>query len=435
MATQADTGTRGPAVGVTTLVFLLALAIFINALDRGNFSTAAPLIKDELALSNTQIGVLISAFFWTYVPGHFLSGWLSDRVGAYRTLALGLAVWSVATLATGLASGFAVILMLRLLLGLGESAGWPASSKLLAMHVPGARLASANAWTGAGLNLGNGAGILLGGLMVAQFGWRVLFFAFGALSLVWLIPWLTFRRPEPLVEEPKWQPTPISLPLDGGVLRPELAAEPTPEPTFADLLARRELWGAALGHFSANYPYFLVLLWLPLYLVKQQGFSLTQMAWIGGAVYLLSAMFGLIFARIGDAWIARGATENRVRKSLILLSATVGLGCMLACALGGPRTAVAALLVFSLGNGIGAFSVFSIGQTLAGPRAAGKWIGLQNGMAGLSGVLGPLITGWSIDATGNYRIAFLIAAGIIAAGMIGWGLVIRRIEPIDWNAG
>ena len=167
MATQAVTDTREPPTGVATLVFLLALAIFINALDRGNFSTAAPLIKDELTLSNTQIGVLISAFFWTYVPGHFLSGWLSDRVGAYRTLALGLGLWSAATLATGLAGGFAAILMLRLLLGLGESAGWPASSKLLAMHVPGARLASANAWTGAGLNLGNGAGILIGGLMVA----------------------------------------------------------------------------------------------------------------------------------------------------------------------------------------------------------------------------------------------------------------------------
>ena len=426
MATQAGTDMRAPHTGVATLIFLLALAIFINALDRGNFSTAAPLIKDELTLSNTQIGVLISAFFWTYVPGHFLSGWLSDRVGAYRTLALGLGLWSAATLATGLVGGFAAILMLRLLLGLGESAGWPASSKLLAMHVPGARLASANAWTGAGLNLGNGAGILIGGLMVAQFGWRVLFLAFGALSLLWLIPWLTFRRPEPLAEQARAMPTPIALPLD--------AATRGAEPTFSDLLARRELWGAALGHFSANYPYFLVLLWLPLYLVKQQGFSLTQMAWIGGAVYLLSALFGLIFARIADAWIARGASENRVRKSMMLFSAAVGLGCMLACALGGPRTAVAALLVFSLGNGIGAFSVFSIGQTLAGPRAAGKWVGLQNGIAGLSGVLSPLITGWSIDATGNYRIAFLIAAGIILSGMLCWGVVIRRIQPIDWDA-
>ena len=188
MATQATNGTRSASASASTLVLLLALAIFINALDRGNFSTAAPLIKDQLHLTNSQIGVLISAFFWTYVPGHFLSGWLSERIDPYRTLALGLLVWSLATLLTGMALGFAMLLGLRLLLGLGESAAWPASSKLLAMHVSGERLASANAMTGAGLMLGNGVGILLGGLMIAQFGWRALFFVFGALSLLWLVP-------------------------------------------------------------------------------------------------------------------------------------------------------------------------------------------------------------------------------------------------------
>ena len=91
MAAQVGGKTREPASSsnaASTLVLLLALAIFINALDRGNFSTAAPLIKDQLQLTNSQIGVLISAFFWTYVPGHFLSGWLSEHIGPYRTLAL-----------------------------------------------------------------------------------------------------------------------------------------------------------------------------------------------------------------------------------------------------------------------------------------------------------------------------------------------------------
>ena len=400
---------------IAMLILLLALATFINALDRGNFSVAAPKIKDELALDNTQIGVLISAFYWTYVPGHFISGWLSERVGAYRTLALGLGVWSVATLVTGMVGGFAALLMLRLLLGLGESTGWPATSKLLAMHIPAGKLASANSYTAAGLNLGNGAGIFMGGLLIAQFGWRALFLVFGALSLLWLIPWLTFRRPTVVSE------TPFAT-----------IAQPA-GPSFAQLFSKREMWGAALGHFCSNYPYFLVLLWLPLYLVKQHGYSLVAMAWIGGAVYVLSAIVGVIGAKIADRWIGRGGDVSRVRKTMMLLSAFIGLGCMLACGLGGPRTAVAALLVFSVANGLGAFSVFSIGQTLAGPRAAGKWMGVQNGVGGMSGVLSPLITGWSIDATGDYRIAFFIAAGIAAIGAVSWGLVIPRVTPIDWD--
>lgn len=397
------------------MVLLLAIAIFINALDRGNFSTAAPLIKDELQLSNSEIGVLISAFFWTYVPGHFLSGWLSERINAYRTLALGLLLWSVATLLTGFASGFAMLLGLRLLLGLGESAGWPASSKLLSMHVPAAKLASANAMTGAGLMLGNGIGILLGGLMVAEFGWRALFFVFGAVSLMWLIPWQRMKRLQPVSD-------------DG-----EPVADHGPAPSFRTMLGKREMWGTAFGHFCSNYPYFLVLSWLPLYLVKQQGYSIVAMAWLGGAVYLLSAISGVIFAGVADKWITRGDDPSRVRKFMVLASLAVALGCMLACAFGSPEVAVAGLLVYSLANGLGAFSVFSIGQTLAGPRCAGKWVGIQNGVAGLSGVFGPLVTGWSIDATGNYRVAFLIAAGVIVAGMACWGLMVRKIEPLDWG--
>ena len=415
MATQVGQEVREPARGpnaASTLVLLLALAIFINALDRGNFSTAAPMIKDQLHLTNSQIGVLISAFFWTYVPGHFLSGWLSERIDPYRTLALGLLVWSLATLLTGFAVGFAMLLGLRLLLGLGESAGWPASSKLLAMHVTGDRLASANAMTGAGLNLGNGIGILLGGLMIAQFGWRALFFVFGALSLLWLVPWLRLKRPEPLFHP---------------------GSDYGPAPSFRTMLGKREMWGTALGHFCSNYPYFLVLSWLPLYLVKQQGYSITAMAWLGGAVYLLSAIFGVIGARIADRWIAHGESPNKVRKTMVLISLVVALGCMLACAFGSPSLAVAGLLTFSLANGIGAFSVFSIGQTIAGPRCAGKWIGIQNGVAGMSGVIGPLLTGWSIDQTGNYRTAFLIAAGVIVVGMVCWGLVVRKVEPLEWS--
>ncbi|MBS0475342.1 MAG: MFS transporter [Proteobacteria bacterium] len=414
MATRVEVHATSAIAATRALVILLAVAVFINSLDRGNFSTASPLIKDQFKLTNYQIGLLMSAFFWTYVPGHFLTGWLSERISAYRTLTLGLLIWSVATLLTGFATGFAVLLVLRLLLGLGESAGWPASSKLLSMHVPPERLASANAVAGAGLMLGNGAGILIGGLVVAHFGWQALFLAFGAVSLLWLVPWLRLKRPAPL--------PPAAGQVDHG-----------PAPSFGAMLSRREMWGTALGHFCNNYPYFLVLSWLPLYLVKEQGYSLTAMAWLGGSVYFLSALFGVLGARFAEGWMARGADPSRVRKVMMMACLVVALGTMLACALGSPAMAVAGLLAYSLANGLGAFSVFSIGQTLAGPRCAGKWVGIQNGVAGLSGVIGPLVTGWSIDVTGTYRAAFLIAAAVILAGMVCWGVVVRRVEPLDWG--
>src|SRR4051812_28339688 len=102
VASGAD-GLRTPAIPALgrAIVPLLALAVFINYVDRGNLATAAPLIKGELHLTAGQLGLLISAFFWTYVPAQILAAWLAERISAYRVLALGLGVWSIATAMTG----------------------------------------------------------------------------------------------------------------------------------------------------------------------------------------------------------------------------------------------------------------------------------------------------------------------------------------------
>ncbi|HEY6578412.1 MAG TPA: MFS transporter, partial [Rhizomicrobium sp.] len=158
MAVAAESVSR-PSAGIGGgVVPLLALAIFINYVDRGNLATAAPLMKDELHLTGSQIGLLFSAFYWTYIPSQILAGWLAERINAYRTLALGLFFWSLATAATGLASSFALLIALRLILGVGESAAFPCSSKLLARHLPSNRLGTAIGAIATGLALGPALG-------------------------------------------------------------------------------------------------------------------------------------------------------------------------------------------------------------------------------------------------------------------------------------
>ena len=109
----------------TRLVLLLSVGLFINYVDRGNLATAAPLIQEELHLSASQLGVLLSAFYYGYVLAMAPVGWLAEKHGAQRVLATGAVVWSVATLLTGVVSTFAGLLLLRLLLGVGESAAFP----------------------------------------------------------------------------------------------------------------------------------------------------------------------------------------------------------------------------------------------------------------------------------------------------------------------
>ena len=392
---------------------LLALAIFINYVDRGNLATAAPLIKGELNLSNAQYGLLVSAFFWVYVPGQIVAAWLIQKINAYRTLALGLAVWSVATIASGLAGGFLILLILRILLGIGESAGFPASSKLLAQHLPAERLGAANGLVSAGIYLGPTVGTFLGGLFIAHLGWRPLFIVFGAISILWLLPWGVSTRS--LSEEAQ---TDVRI----------------AEPPFRELLSKRELWGASIGHFCSNYPFYLILSWLPLYLVKSQGFSITEMARLGGVVYGLATVVSLGSGWISDRWISARSSVSRVRMTAICLCQFTWLTCMMACGFGNARFAIAGLLISSAAIGLGGPNLYAIGQTLAGSRAAGKWIGIQNAIGNIAGIIAPVITGVIIDWTGKFSFAFLAAGLVALAGACAWIFLVRRVEPIAWSA-
>lgn len=411
MTTQATAAPVRAAFG-PLIVPLLGLAIFINYIDRGNLATAAPLLKTELALSSTEIGILISAFFWIYTPGLVLAGWLADRFNAYWTLTAGLAVWSVATLLTGFAGGFAALLALRLLLGLGEAAAFPCSSSIIARHVPAHRLGAANAMTLLGVSLGPAVGVFFGGLLMTEVGWRGVFILFGGLSLLWLLPWIAATR--------KLSAEPVSADAGDG-------------PGFRAILARPELWGASLGHFAINFGFYFIISWMPLYLVQAQGYSVPQMATLGGAIYLVYAASAYGSGWLSDRWIEAGGAPNRVRKTFFTATLVIAAAGLLAAAVLPPLGAIASLFVVAVGLGAVGPHIFATAQTLAGPHAAGKWVGVQNAFGNLAGVTGPIITGIIVDRTGGFEGAFVLAAAVTLTGVVGWGLGIRRIAPIAWG--
>jgi len=168
--TTSPTASELTAVARWSIVGLVAAALFINYIDRGAVPTAAHLIQDELHLSAGQLGVLFSAFFWTYSVLQIPVGWIAERYGAQRVLAAGLALWACATILVGFAHSFAALLLLRLLLGIGESVGFPSAGKLLAVAVPVESLAIANGVVAAGYQLGPAVGAWGGGLIMAHYG-------------------------------------------------------------------------------------------------------------------------------------------------------------------------------------------------------------------------------------------------------------------------
>jgi MFS family permease len=393
------------------VVLLLAAAVFINYVDRGTLATAAPLLKDELGLTNAQMGILLSAFFWSYAPLQPVAGWLAQRFDVRHVLAGGLALWAIATALSGLASGFAMLLVLRVLLGIGESVAFPCNSQLLAQRAAEHERGRANGLISAGLALGPTIGTFVGGLAMATFGWRATFIVFGLVSLLWLLPWRAATRSGVATAAPVQAVTPVA---------------------YRAILRERAAWGMSLGHFCANYSYYFVVSWLPLYFVKVHGFSMAAMASTAATIYALQAACAALGGWASDRWIIAGATATRVRKSQLVIS-MLGVGAaMMACANAGPRLAIAMLLLVGVFYGLQGANLFATSQTLAGPRAAGKWVGVQNLVANIAGVLAPLVTGLSIDRTGGYWWAFAIAAAVTLLGSLAFGVLVRRVEPVAW---
>jgi MFS family permease len=168
---------------------LLVFTAFLNYIDRSNLSIAAPMLKDELRLSDSQLGLLLSAFYWSYGMSQILAGWLVDRFHVNWVLAAGFFLWSAATGITGILHGFVALFVVRLVLGIGESVAYPAYSRILAQHFPLSHKSRANALIAAGLSTGPAFGMLAGGVLMSRFGWRPFFMVLGAASLLWLVPW------------------------------------------------------------------------------------------------------------------------------------------------------------------------------------------------------------------------------------------------------
>ena len=161
---------------------LLAIFALINFIDRGNLSIAAPLLKEELRISASELGILLSAFFWTYTAMQFVSGWIVDSFDVNRVITAGFLLWSLATAATGLVRGFTMLLVMRLMLGVGESVMSPAYSKILSFHLPEHHRGFANGVLQAAVRSGPAVGTLGTGLLIAKYGWRPAFVGIGLVS-------------------------------------------------------------------------------------------------------------------------------------------------------------------------------------------------------------------------------------------------------------
>jgi len=400
-----------PSRPVNRVIALLALSALINYIDRGNLSIAAPLLKGELGLTFSQLGILLSSFFWTYSLFLPVSGWLADRFDAKWVMAFGFFLWSGATAVTGGLHAFGALLAARLMLGMGESVAYPCYARTLVRHVPEVGRGFANALIAAGVGCGPALGTFFGGTLMARYGWRPFFIVLGIVSMAWLIPWFL------------WVPR-----AGTAISHVEKGSD-----WFLKLVRQRSLWGTCGGLFGANYVLYFEITWLPTYLVHERHLSLGTMAKIGGVGYLCYSAGAVLFGWLSDRWIAAGGTPTLVRKTFAGIGAGSAGLLLLGCALAGPTASVILLLLAFGAGGMCGSNIWAITQTIAGPKMAGRWTGLQNLLGNLAGIIAPAVTGFVIDYTGRFIVAFVIMAVVAMLAALSYFFVIGPVQEIAWE--
>jgi ACS family hexuronate transporter-like MFS transporter len=396
------------------MIGMVFLATLINFIDRFTVSTLAPLIIQDLHLTNQQYAAIASWFLVAYSLSHALSGRLYDRIGLKRGFSFSIVLWSLAAMAHAAARSASALSVFRFLLGLGEAGNWPGAAKVCAEWFPIKERAFAMSIFNSGAALGS---VIATPIIVAlqlRFGWQATFLITGSLGFLWLALWLLLYR----------SPNPAERASLGAHDQPPASSTP-----WLSLLRHRPVWGILLGRFFTDPVWWLYLNWLPLYLSRVHGMDLKSIAWAAPVPFLVSDIGSLLGGGSAAVLLGRGWSVDRTRKILIL----IGAACMAGgCGILTARNVFEALAWMSLAAFGFQFWVNNV-QTLPSDYFPPESVGSVAGMGGLGAGVGALLftlsTGWLVDNFGYTPVLVIVAVlpVIGTALLLFLGQTVRRI--------
>jgi MFS family permease len=394
-----------------TVLMLLCLMYLITYVDRVNVSTAAGDIRRELSLSNTQLGIVLSAFAYPYTLFQVFGGWLGDRYGARLMLLLCGLIWATATIFTGLAGTFLVLLLARFLLGLGEGATFPTATRAIRSWIPVERRGFAQGITHSFARLGNAVTPPIVAWLTVLVSWRGSFVVLGCLSFAWVVVWYWYFRDEPADHK--------------GITPRELERLPQhPREGQADFrsvpwkhLLRRMLPVTAV-YFCYAWTLWIYLDWLPSYFLHRHQLNLASSALFSSSVFFGGVVGDLLGGVISDSILRRTGDLKRSRRDVVLIGLLGSLVFMLPVLFLHDLTAI----VLCLGMAF-FFAEIVIGPmwsipTDIAPRYCGIATSVMNIGSPLAAIISPVVFGFVVDRTGNWDLPFIGSIGLLLIGLV-----------------
>ena len=396
------------------IIFLTILAVFICYIDRVNISIAIIPIAKELGWNYERIGLVSSSFFIGYIVTQILGGYLSDKFGAKLVLGYGLIIWSVFTILTPIAaySGFTLLILVRIGMGLGEGITFPAWHSLYARWIPIEERGRAVGATNSGLFLGTVFALIITPIIVIHLSWEWAFYLFGSVGFLWFIFWNRM-----VTSSPKDHPR---------ITKQELLFIEKNAPTTQEaeklpwkiLITNKPLWAIGVAHFCSNYSLFVFLSWLPLFINKGLGVEFSSVGYLAMLPYLFSFIFTNLGGIFGDFLLKRKFKLLVVRK----LCNTIGFGGAGICLVLVPsfETVTSVIAIICLGNAFAGMASggFIINHSDIGPKYTGSLMGITNMLGAIPGIIGVYISGLILEATNSWDAIFYVVAGVMFFGMI-----------------
>jgi sugar phosphate permease len=401
--------------GTTGKVFmLLCLMYFIEYVDRVNISVAAPLIKAEFGLTNTQLGFALAAFGYCYATFQVIGGYAGDRFGPRKVLAIQGILWAAGTLLTGFAGGLTSLILARLLVGTGEGGTIPVATRAMSNWVPRERRGFAQGFTHSASRAAAAITPPLVVFMIPFVGWRGSFIVLGLVSLVWVISWYAYFRDDPKDHR--------------GVTAEELAVLPTYADSARDTAGERKavpwiplmlrVMPVTLVFFAHAWGLWMYLSWLPTFFVEHFQITLAHSALYTGAIFVAAVVGNTAGGTLTDWLYIKTGNLNASRRNVVILGFGGSIAFMSCVLFVQDHTLVAlslAAALFFLELSVG--PVFAIPIDVA-PAYAGVATGFISTAAGLAAVISPITFGYIIDQTGSWTLPFLASIAILLMGIV-----------------
>ena len=389
------------------VLFLLCMMYLITYIDRVNISTAASVIKTEFGLSNTQLGLIFSAFAYPYAIFQIIGGWVGDRFGPRRTLfACGL-IWAVATILTGFASGIVSLFLCRVLLGFGEGATFPTATRAMQYWTPAGRRGFAQGLTHSFARFGNAVTPPLVAWLMVLLSWRAAFIIIGVVSLTWVFVWFWYFR-----DDPKEHPAITEAEL--AMLPRRDASTTRPIVPWRSLVPR--ILPVTIVYFCYGWTLWLFLSWIPLFFINSYKLDVKQSAIFSLGVFL-AGVIGDTLGGVASDWLFHKTGNVRFARLSVILTGFVGAFVSLV-----PMLYVHDLNTIALCLSSGFFfaeliigPIWSIPMDIA-PKYSGTGSGIMNTGSAVAAIVSPVVAGILIDKTGNWELPFIVTMGLLALG-------------------